>query len=330
MNSKANTLMTVSELLPKTAPPEPVALPSLPAQPLVSIVVPSFKQGRFIRDTIDSILQQSYRPLTIHVIDGNSPDDTVEVLKSYGDIPELQWVSEPDRGVVHAVNKGFAQVTGDIVAIQSSDDVYLPETIAKIVETFRKNPDCGLLYGDSVKVDADGRELLRQDTAPYTLENLLTMRTWIPQPSAFFRREMLDACGGWDESIPYSPDTDLWLRMAFRTHVIKHDDFLSARRMHDEQRDTQKAKIVRDYTQMIRQSPDIAAASTKLQRAAQIGCEVIQVRYANTSWEQMQHKWRLRQLSPEQMPLQSVIKSGLQPIRDVLSKIKRRLVGKST
>ena len=79
--------------------PEIRTLDPLPAQPLVSVVVPSFNQGRYIRTTIDSILQQSYRPLEIEVVDGGSRDETVEVLRSYGDIPELRWTSEPDRGV---------------------------------------------------------------------------------------------------------------------------------------------------------------------------------------------------------------------------------------
>ncbi len=69
----------------------------LPEWPTVSIVVPSFNQGRFIRDTIESILSQDYRPLTIHVIDGGSKDETVDVLRSYGDLAELRWLSEPDK-----------------------------------------------------------------------------------------------------------------------------------------------------------------------------------------------------------------------------------------
>lgn len=318
-----------TELLPRRPPLEPVSLGELPERPHVSIVVPSFKQGRFIRDTIDSILQQDYRPLTIHVIDGGSPDDTVEVLKSYGDIAELQWVSEKDRGVVHAVNKGFAQVTGDIIAIQSSDDMYRPGALSRIVTEFRQRPDVGLIYGDTVKVNADGSDLLKTTIGPYTLENLLLMRTWIPQPSAFFRREMLDLCGGWDESIPYAPDTDLWIRMAFRTQVIKLDEFLSARRMHDEQRDTQKAKIVRDYTQMIRQSPDIAAAPEELQKAAQVGCHLIQIRYNTTGspWKELWHKWQARRLRPDAVPAHSLLRSTWKPFQLVLSKLKRAVLG---
>src|SRR4029078_10041925 len=101
-------------------------LPPLSERPLVSIIVPSFNQGRFIRTTIDSILEQSYRPLEAIVVDGGSNDDTVDVLKSYGDLPELRWTSEPDTGVADAVNKGFARARGEVIGIQSSDDWYAP------------------------------------------------------------------------------------------------------------------------------------------------------------------------------------------------------------
>ncbi|MEZ5942734.1 MAG: glycosyltransferase family 2 protein [Planctomycetaceae bacterium] len=324
--------MSELELLPKQPPLEPVALGELPEQPTVSIVVPSFKQGRFIRDTLDSILEQKHRPLVIHVVDGNSPDNTVDVLKSYGDIPELKWVSEPDRGVVHAVNKGFARVEGDIIGIQSSDDMYLPGAIDRVVELFKQHPQVGLIYGDTVKVDAEGKDLLRSTLGPYSMENLLSMKTWIPQPSAFFRREMLEVCGGWDERIPYAPDTDLWIRMAFRTEVLKVDEFLSQRRMHDEQRDTQGKKIIDCYTQMVQQSPDIAAAPESLRRAAQVGCHLIQVRYNPTgsSWHEFWHKWQAHKLDKSSVPFQSIVRSGLQPIRNVLSKMKQAVLGQPT
>src|SRR4051794_3921073 len=93
-------------------------LPPLTERPLVTIVVPSFNQGRFIRTTIDSVLEQTYRPLEIIVVDGGSNDETVSVLQSYGDLPELRWTSEPDKGVADAVNKGFAQARGEVIGIQ--------------------------------------------------------------------------------------------------------------------------------------------------------------------------------------------------------------------
>lgn len=302
-----------------------VELPPLPDRPTVSILVPSFNQGRFIRSCIDSILQQTYRPLRIHVIDGASTDETVSVLKSYGTLSELDWISEPDRGVVDAVNKGFQRVDGDIVGIQSSDDLYLPEAIDTAVKVFHEHAGCGLVYGDTLKVDAQGNELLRQQTSNFSLRNLFTFRTWIPQPSAFFRLEMLRACGGWDESIPYAPDTDLWIRMAFRTDVKKLDAFLSQRRMHDAQRDTQGAKIIRDFTRMIDQSTDIANSDPELRKAAQAAKHLVRIRY-NTDggdWRNAWNLYRAGRLCPELADHRKVLFHLALPGRRVLSRIKR-------
>ena len=313
----------------KQPPLETLPLGTLPDRPLVSILVPSYNQGQFIKDTIDSILYQDYRPLKIFVVDGASTDNTVDVLKSYGDIPELNWVSEPDKGVVDAVNKGFDRLEGDICGIQSSDDVYLPGAISRIVEEFKSSSETGLIYGDTVKVDADGNELLRDRIGPFSLENVFLIKTWIPQPSAFFRKEMLDACGGWDDRIPYAPDTDLWIRMAFRTTVRKIDEYLSQRRMHDAQRDTQGEKIIRSYCQMIDQSPDIAASSPELQQAAQAGKYLMKIRY-NTSgsdWANAWNRFRAGRLSKELRNPGGVLNDLFLPSRRVLSAVKQSIFG---
>ena len=314
-------------MLRKQPPLETIPLKPLPDAPLVSVLVPSYNQGRFIRDTIDSILGQDYRPLKIHVMDGASTDETVRVLESYGDIPELEWVSEADKGVVDAVNKGFDRLQGDICGIQSSDDVYLPGAIATVVEQFRQSPSTGLIYGDTVKVDAQGDELQRYRIGPWSMQNLFLLKTWIPQPSAFFRRQLLDACGGWDESIPYAPDTDLWLRMAFRTSVMKIDHYLSSRRMHDAQRDTQAAKIVRDYGKMIDQSPDIAAAPPEILAAAKASKHLIFQRY-NPTKSDIGVAWHLLRAGiacPAALNGRNILHHAVLPIRRRLSKLKQRL-----
>ena len=278
---------------PKSSPCQTIPLTPLPEQPLVSIVVPSFNQGQFLRATIDSILSQDYRPLEILVMDGGSRDQSVDVLKSYGEIPELHWVSEKDSGVVEAVNKGFAKARGQVIAIQSSDDTYLPGAISSAVRHFQSDPSYGLVYADTVKIDAEGRELGRSASGPFSLENFLLIRTWIPQPSAFFRRELLETVGGWDDRVPYAADTDLWLRMIFRTQVQKIEEYWSQRRLHEAQRDTQVKKIVRDYTLMLTQSPDIAGAAPHIRNAALASAHLFQVRYnPHGNWHAVWHMFQ--------------------------------------
>lgn len=272
----------------------------LPTCPLVSVVVPSYNQGQFIRATLDSILQQDYRPIEVIVVDGASSDDTVNIIRSYGDIPELRWVSEKDSGPVEAVNKGFALARGQICAIQSSDDFYLPGVIRRVVEEFIADPEVGLLYGDVVKANSNGEETFRERIAPFSLEGLLARDTYVPQPSAFFRLELLNHLGGWDERIPYVPDTDLWFRIAFHSKVKKIDEFLACNRAHPGQRDTQIARIYRDYERMLRQSPDIVAAPRRLRWAARAGLYLLSVRYNvhPSDWSLTKALWKAVLLRP--------------------------------
>lgn len=130
---------------------------------LVSIVIPSYNQGRFIRQTLESVLRQEYRPLEVIVVDGNSTDDTLDVLSSFDSCPELRlrWISEPDSGVVEAVNKGLAMAQGSIAAIQSSDDYYLPGAISTAITALEANPELSFVFGDITKVDVNAKELSR-------------------------------------------------------------------------------------------------------------------------------------------------------------------------
>lgn len=270
--------MATPTMRPCQPPFERVDLSALEPSPLVSIIVPSFNQGQFIGDTIRSILEQDYRPIRIHVIDGASTDQTVSVLRSFGELPELDWISEPDKGVVEAVNKGFAKANGQVIGIQSSDDMYLPGAIRRMVDALRQRPNHGLVYGDIETVDACGKLVSKSDIRCFTIRDFVAKQTWIPQPSAFFRREMLEACGGWDDRY-FSADTELWLRMIFRTDVEKIDECISQRRLHDDQRNHQTAVIADAYRRMILDSPDLQLASDDVQRAAKAGTYLHAIRY---------------------------------------------------
>src|SRR5437867_1190897 len=114
----------------------------------LSIVTPSFNQGRFLEETILSVLNQGYEPLEYIIIDGGSTDESVEVIKRYED-RLAYWVSEKDRGQVHAINKGLEKATGDVFAFINSDDVYFPGAFNAAMNHFAANPDCEWLCGDT-------------------------------------------------------------------------------------------------------------------------------------------------------------------------------------
>ena len=118
-------------------------------KPKISIVTPSFNQGRFLEETILSVLNQRYPNLEYIVIDGGSTDESVDIIRRYEN-RLAYWISERDNGQVPAINKGLEQATGDIFAFINSDDVYLPGAFAAVAEYFENYPECEWVCGDTM------------------------------------------------------------------------------------------------------------------------------------------------------------------------------------
>jgi glycosyltransferase involved in cell wall biosynthesis len=198
--------------------------------PVVSIVTPSFNQGAFIRQTIDSVLGQDYPHIDYRVVDGGSTDDSVAVLKSYGD--RVPWVSEKDRGQTHAINKGMAQARGSIRAYLNSDDLLRPGAVSRVVEHFRTSPACDLVYGRDALIDAEGRYLRMYPTRPYDFDDLVE-QCCISQPAAFWRSRLADRIGPFDESLTFVMDYEYWLRAGRTGARMEHiPDVLAHTRYH--------------------------------------------------------------------------------------------------
>jgi len=150
-------------------PPRPLDLrslpapPALPKQPLrIAIVTPSFNHGRFLRATVDSARSKPSAAI-VHVQNGGSVDDTVDILKNYGD--RISWRSEPDKGQADAINLGFAGVDCDVMAYLNSDDTLLPGTLAYVADFFQRRPDIDFVYGHRIFIDYAGREIGRAPPA---------------------------------------------------------------------------------------------------------------------------------------------------------------------
>lgn len=244
---------------------------------LVSIIVPSYNQGAYIRETIDSILSQDYRPIEVLVLDGASKDETVDVLRSYGAVPELQWWSEPDRGVIDAINKGLARAKGEIAAVQSSDDLYAPGAISAAVDALRRDPRLGLVYGNVEYIDAASRVHGRSHLPPFSIYDYAGKLTYIPQPSAFFTAAAMRAAGPWREDISYAADAEFYLRVAMQFPVLRIDRVLARYRYHDEQRDRMSPKIQRDWRAAI--APLTRSSDPRLRRYARASTDLVRLRY---------------------------------------------------
>lgn len=249
------------------------------ARPLVSIIVPSFNQGRFIAETLRSCLDQDYRPLEILVLDGGSTDETVSVLRSF-DAPELYWWSEPDRGVVDAVNKGMVKAQGKYISIQSSDDTFLPGAVGAAVQALEDAPDAGLVYGDVEHIDAESRVTGADLQGTFDLAEYLGRLMYVPQPGTFFTREAMSAVGGWREEVSYAADADFWLRIATRFRVLKIDRLVARYRYHPDQRDAQRARIGQDWEQAVTALLASDVLDARQRRYARMGIHLARYHYA--------------------------------------------------
>jgi glycosyltransferase involved in cell wall biosynthesis len=179
---------------------------------VVSIVTPSYNQGKFLEETILSVISQDYPFIEYIIIDGGSSDCSVDIIKKYQDRISY-WVSEKDSGQANAINKGWKMSHGEIIAFLNSDDTYQPGIISKVVEAFEKNPDWGMLYGVGALIDAEGKIIEYQIAKPYDIERELYCNS-IVQPTVFLRRCVVEKVGWLDETSLIAIDYDYWMRIA--------------------------------------------------------------------------------------------------------------------
>jgi len=200
--------------------------------PLVSIVTPSYNQGEYIRATIDSVLNQTYQNIEFQVMDGGSTDQTIEILKSYGD--RFPWISEPDRGQTHAINKGLALSHGDILAYLNSDDILEPDAVEKVVHFLMAHPGVDLVYGKAYYIDKAGNITGFYNTDNYSFARLMSDNC-ICQPAAFWRKEIAERCGPFDENLHFAMDYEYWIRMdRIGGRLVHIPDILARSRLYPE------------------------------------------------------------------------------------------------
>ena len=214
--------------------------------PIVAITTPSFNQGRFLEETIQSVVsQEGDFSIDYVVVDGGSTDDSVAIIKKYesllarGEWPvrcrgiHLRWCSEQDQGQSDAINKGFRMATGGIMAWLNSDDAYAPGALGTVSNAFAADAGCDVVYGKSAYIDESGTHLGAYPTENFDRDRLAVVN-FIAQPSAFFRRSALERVGYPDASLRYVMDYDLWIRMSGSCHFRYLSEILSNYRLHGE------------------------------------------------------------------------------------------------
>lgn len=181
--------------------------------PKITIITPSFNQGQYIEQTINSILSQNYPNLEYIIIDGGSTDDTVDIIKKYED-KITYWVSEPDNGQAHAINKGLNKATGELVNWINSDDYLEDGALLTLAEAYEQNQTafafCGYtrcFWDEDNSTSHSYRMGLKKDTT----STLLSIE--MNQPGTFLKREAVEKVGGVNESLRYVFDNELWMRL---------------------------------------------------------------------------------------------------------------------
>jgi len=176
--------------------------------PKISVVSPSFNQGPFIEQTLQSVLGQHYPNLEYIVIDGGSSDGAKEIIERYSEQLSY-WVSEPDQGQTHALVKGFVRATGDILCWLNSDDLFEPDTLRQVAEYFVQHSSVQVVYGDALWMDRTGKIVGPKKEHDFNRFVWFFDHNYIPQPSLFWRRELFLQVGGMDASYELAMDTAL-------------------------------------------------------------------------------------------------------------------------
>ena len=228
--------------------------------PLITVITPSYNQGQFIKETIESVLGQHYPFLEYWVMDGGSTDNTVKILKSYGQ--RINWISQKDKGQTDAINKGMKKAKGEIVCYLNSDDVMMPGALLTVAEAFLKNPNALWMTGDYIIIDAQGKEIqsfvrgYKRFFRNWNRKSLFFILNFINQPSTFWKRSAFKKIGYFNENLKYCMDYDFWLRLYSQQTPVVTEVTLSKFRIHSvskggsqyKQQFSEETKVLSVYT----------------------------------------------------------------------------------
>lgn len=187
--------------------------------PLVSVVTPSYNSAHFIERTILSVQRQDYPNVEHIIVDGDSTDGTLDILRRY---PHLKWISEPDQGQSDALNKGFRRAQGKVIGWLNADDTYNLHAITEAVRYLNQHPNTAAVFSRCNVIDENDQVGYTLDAPPFSLaQDLLVHR--VPQPATFMRRDALEAVGYLDAELHYVMDRDLFLKLGYRGQLDNVD-----------------------------------------------------------------------------------------------------------
>lgn len=205
-------MTSFSTLCPATA--KPAGILGTVGPPVVSVVIPNFDGARYLDDTFRSLAQQTTDAFEVIVMDGGSSDNSLEIVDRWTVTLPIVCVSEPDEGQAHAINKGFARASGQMLTWLNSDDLLTPRAIETAAEEFRRG-DLDFLWSFCLVVDSELRPLhIANPFARTKLSELRQHRNFIPQPGSFYSRDLVKRIGPLRQDMHYTFDYEFFLRAA--------------------------------------------------------------------------------------------------------------------
>jgi len=200
--------------------------------PRLTVVTPVFNGADYLEDTIQSVLSQEYPEIEYLIVDGGSDDGTVDVIRRH-EKRLTGWVSEPDRGQAHALNKAALRGTGEIFTFVNADDILATGAAERAVRCFRDEPRTGLVRGGFGNIDGNGR-IMREKTAvfPCTWQDIALGRTYQPQAGTFWRTRLFRDVGGFREDLHCFFDQEFFIRVLGRARARTLDGVLAYARIH--------------------------------------------------------------------------------------------------
>jgi glycosyltransferase involved in cell wall biosynthesis len=203
-------------------------------KPLISIVTVVYNGEKFLAEAIESVLSQGYDNIEYIIIDGGSKDKTVEIIKKYEDQIDY-WVSEPDKGMYDALNKGFSSATGELINFCNSDDFfYSNDVIEKIVKRYNYDKfDCCYGYGEFI--DWNSQHLSYLYALPFKKRYIVTLGTFFMQSTFFWTKEIMQKSGLFNLNYQIASDRDFIGRiMLLSNRIVCFSDVIAKFRKHGE------------------------------------------------------------------------------------------------
>ncbi|MFK7759257.1 MAG: glycosyltransferase family 2 protein [Phycisphaerales bacterium] len=250
--------------------------------PTVSIVVPSYNQARYLRESIESLINQRDQIHELIVMDGGSTDESASIIQQY-ESELTHWQSAPDKGQSDAIIQGFERSSGDILTWINSDDAMIPGAILDMREAFASNPSIGFIEGNTVIIDQDSTVLRCEHRAGPSRRWAKLGYMRIHQPSTMFRRSLYEEVGGIDRSLHCTMDTDLWYRMFRVSDSMRLDRYTGVHRIHTDakgEHDSWKEQYAKERTILDQRYSEFRNNPIRYQlgRIALIGSKLVNTR----------------------------------------------------